>query len=95
MPLQSKGVESAGNALRIRLEKQEIDKLLRKVRERKQISLVPDPNVRLDRFSNHFHSRNMSVHYLTPSMKPMAFNSMSLMNTISPNPIRIAGIKRK
>lgn len=91
MLLQSKSHQTASAAMRVRLEKQEIDKLLRKVRERKRVSLVRDPSIRLDGASRPFQPRRWSVHQPTPSQQRLAANEAFIVQ----NPIVVTGIRRK
>ena len=90
MLLQSKSHQTASAAMRVRLEKQEIDKLLKKVRERKRVGLARDPNIRLDDLNRPSWPRKWSVHQ-TPNQKRFADNELFIMQ----NPIVVTGIRRK
>lgn len=94
MLLAGRSKHAAGlAAMHVRLEKQEIDKLLKRVRERKRASLAPDPNIKLD--AGYLHQRKWSVHQQFVSPQQQFLFAQQESNFISKNPIVIKGIKRR
>lgn len=82
--------EDINDTMKVKVEKEEIDKLLRRVREHKRFSFAQDPNIRLDK-RNHFNSRNFSVNYATADNKQKyTVNQDMLMQ----NPVTIKGITK-